>query len=673
MPERGRPGPPKRPAESLGEFDEVSRVFRSSFPDLERADFRTGSWRVAAPRGSGPLELGLHHATVLHAFAAAAKLEEKIGITLLADDDEQPEEHRSYRKLYDQSKVMAAGLVKLGVRRGDRVLLVLPTGFEFVLAFFAAQRLGAIPVGSYPPALLEKAEVALERIQHIAAHSQASVCVTNRLLLPLLGSLGRSASSVQAIASVESLLETRAAAVPKARAQGRDPAFIQYTSGSTGHPKGVLLSHDNLVSNIHAAGLGLQVNRKDVIVSWLPLYHDMGLIGGLLFAFYWRLPCVLLSPNAFLLKPARWLWAIHHHKGTLSPSPNFGYGLCTRRVRPRDRAGLDLSSWRCALNGAEPVNLRTVDEFVAAFGPHGFRRETMYPVYGLAESTVAVTFPTPGEPLHARTVDRAALASGFVRDVQVPAPGEASAPGSDLGDGPGNASASRAATLLGCGRAVPGHEVGVVDAKGSAVRPGEVGHILVRGPSLMQGYFEDPKATRAILRDGWLWTGDLGFLDESGTLFITGRAKDIIIVRGKNYYAEDVERVAERVDGVRQSGAVAFAVYDEASASDLVVVVCESKVADEHERERVVARLSDKVSAECGLSVDEVVLVPPGTLPKTSSGKRQRALCRQRYLEGTLLAKKASRLRLALVFARSGRGFLSLLQKRLVRRLRAPE
>jgi acyl-CoA synthetase (AMP-forming)/AMP-acid ligase II len=671
MPERGRPGLPKRPAEAAGDFDEVSRVFRSSFPDLERDDFRTGSWRVSVPRGSGPLEL--HHATVLHAFAAAAKLEEKTGITLLNDDDELPEEHRSYKKLYDQSKVMAAGLVKLGVKRGDRVLLVLPTGFEFVLAFFAAQRLGAIPVGSYPPALLEKAEVALERIQHIAAHSQASVCVTNRLLLPLLGSLGRSASSVQAIASVESLLETRAAAVPKARAQGRDPAFIQYTSGSTGHPKGVLLSHDNLVSNIHAAGLGLQVNRKDVIVSWLPLYHDMGLIGGLLFAFYWRLPCVLLSPNAFLLQPARWLWAIHHHKGTLSPSPNFGYGLCTRRVRPRDRAGLDLSSWRCALNGAEPVNLRTVDEFVAAFGPHGFRRETMYPVYGLAESTVAVTFPSPGEKIHARTVDRIALASGFVRDVQVPASGEASAPGADLGDGPGNAPASRAATLVGCGRAVPGHEVGVVDAEGGAVRPGEVGHILVRGPSLMQGYFEDPKATRAILRDGWLWTGDLGFLDESGTLFITGRAKDIIIVRGKNYYAEDVERVAERVDGVRQSGSVAFAVYDEASASDLVVVVCESKVTDEHERERVVVELSDKVSAECGLSVDEVVLVPPGTLPKTSSGKRQRALCRQRYLEGTLLAKKASRLRLALVFVRSGRGFLSLLQKQLVRRLRAPE
>jgi acyl-CoA synthetase (AMP-forming)/AMP-acid ligase II len=671
MPDRGRPGPPKRPPESAGDFDEVSRVFRSSFPDLERDDFRTGSWRVSAPRGSGPLEL--HHATVLHAFAAAAKLEEKTGITLLNDDDEQPEEHRSYQKLYGQSKLMAAGLERLGVKRGDRVLLVLPTGFEFVLAFFAAQRLGAIPVGSYPPALLEKAEVALERIQHIAAHSQASVCVTNRLLLPLLGSLGRSASTVQAIASVESLLETRATAVPKARAQGRDPAFIQYTSGSTGHPKGVLLSHDNLVSNIHAAGLALQVNRKDVIVSWLPLYHDMGLIGGLLFAFYWRRPCVLLSPNAFLLQPARWLWAIHDHKGTLSPSPNFGYGLCTRRVRPRDRAGLDLSSWRCALNGAEPVNLRTVDEFALAFGPHGFKRETMYPVYGLAESTVAVTFPTPGEAIHARTVDRFALASGFIRDVQVPAQGDSSAPGSEPAAGQADAPVSRAATLVGCGRAVPGHEVGVVDAKGSAVRPGEVGHVLVRGPSLMQGYFEDPKATRAILRDGWLWTGDLGFLDESGTLFITGRAKDIIIVRGKNYYAEDVERVAERVDGVRQSGAVAFAVYDEASATDLVVVVCESKVEGEQERERIVVALSDEVSAECGLSVDEVVLVPPGTLPKTSSGKRQRALCRQRYLEGTLLTKKASRLRLALVFVRSGRGFLSLLQKQLVRRLRAPE
>ena len=652
-------------------MDEVSRVFRSSFPEAERTDFRTGSWRIAVP--TGPEDLKVLHPTVLHAFATAAKLEEKIGVTLLKDDEEQPEEHRSYRKLYEQSKLLAAGLDKLGVKRGDRVLLVLPTSFEFILSFFAVQRLGAIPVPSYPPALLERAEVALERIQHIGRHSRSSICLTNKLLLPLLGSLGEQVESIQQIVPVERLLEGRATAAPKARAHPGDSAFLQDTSGSTGHPKGVLLSHHNLVANIHAAGQGLQVNRRDVVVSWLPLYHDMGLIGGLLFAFYWRLPCVVMSPNAFLLAPARWLWAIHHHKGTLAAAPNFAYGLCTKRVRPRERHGRDLSSWRCALNGAEPVNWRTVEEFGAAFEPHGFRPETMYPVYGLAEATVAVTFPRPGERLRTRTLDRGALASGFVRDVVVPGTADTTAPGADTGEGPGTAPISGATTLVGCGRAVPGHEVGVVDAEGNAARLGEVGHVLVRGPSLMLGYFEDPKATRGVLRDGWLWTGDLGFLDDGGALYITGRAKDLIIIRGKNHYAEDVERVMERVDGVRQSGSVAFAVYDEEKATDLVVGICETKVSDDHEREALVVQLSDKVSAECGLTLDEVVLVPPGTLPKTSSGKRQRALCRQRYLEDALVQKKASKLRLALVFVRSGRGFLALLQRQLARRLRAPE
>ncbi len=414
----------------------------------------------------------------------------------------------------------------------------------------------------------------------------------------------------------------------------------------------MLLSHHNLVANIHAAGLACQINRNDVAVSWLPLYHDMGLIGGLLFAFIWRLPCVILSPTAFLLQPARWLRAIQDYRGTLSAAPNFAYGLCSKRVRPRERAGLDLSSWRCALNGAEPVNLRTVQEFIAAFSPHGFRPTTMYPVYGLAESTVAVTFPTPGEPLRWKTVERASLAQGFIRELPEGDP--------------------RGTALLACGRAVPGHEVGVVDAEGNAVKQGEVGHVIVRGPSLMQGYFEDPRATQAVLSDGWLWTGDLGFTDRDGSLFIAGRAKDIIIVRGKNHYAEDVERVMERIDGVRQSGSVAFAVYDEEKAMDLTVAVCETKVSDEHEREALAARVADAVSAECGLTLDEVVLVPPGTLPKTSSGKRQRSLCRERYLADELLPRKTGKLRLMLVFVRSGRGFLSLLQKRLARRLRAP-
>jgi acyl-CoA synthetase (AMP-forming)/AMP-acid ligase II len=358
---------------------------------------------------------------------------------------------------------------------------------------------------------------------------------------------------------------------------------------------------------------------------------------------------VLMSPTVFLMRPARWLWAIHQHRGTITSAPNFAYALCNKRVRASDRQGLDLSSLRLTLNGAEPVNLKTLLDFEETFAPHGFRPEAMFPVYGLAEATLAVTFPPPGEPLRSQQVDRASLAAGVVK----PATGEGS-------------------TAIVCvGKAVPGHVVQIVDARGSAAGDREVGHVIVRGPSLMQGYFQDPKATQAVLRDGWLWTGDLGYLSDGG-LYITGRAKDLIILRGKNHYAEDVERVAEHIEGVRAGGAVAFAVYDDEKATDLVVVVCETRLEDEGARETLVEAVSERVSMECGFTLDEVVLVPPGTIPKTSSGKRQRALCRQRYLEDELVPSRTGKLKLALVFVRSGAGFLRMLNRRFLRRQREP-
>jgi len=626
---------------------EVSRVFRSTFPaSAEDTGFRTGSWRVLP---KSPEELKPLYPTILHAFAAAARHEERIGITLLPEDEDDPVQHQSYRLLYEKSKLVAAALEEEGIRKGDRVVLVLPTSFEFVIAFFAVQRLGAVPCPSYPPAALEKSEVGIERIAHIAQHAGAQVVLANRALQTLLGGLAHEVPALRRVLSIEKLLRFRAREVRSARAHFDDPAFVQYTSGSTGSPKGVLLSHGNLVSNLHAIGQGLRVRRGDVGVSWVPLYHDMGLIGSLLNFIYWRLPMVMMSPTSFLMRPHRWLKAITDYKGTITSAPNFAYSLCSKRIKPRERSGFDLSSLRLTLNGAEPVNLKTLLDFQEAFGPCGFKPEAMFPVYGLAESTLAVTFPPPGEPLRSRSVDRALLAAGRVRT----ATGEGSV------------------QLVCCGIPIPGHEVQCVDEKGRPVGEAEVGHVLVRGPSLMQGYFQDPKATQAVLRAGWLWTGDLGFVDEGG-LYLTGRAKDLIIVRGKNHYAEDVERVAEHVEGTRAGGVVAFAVYDEEKASDLVVLVCETKLTDEAAREMVVAAVSERVSLECGLTVDEVVLVPPGTLPKTSSGKRQRSLCRQRYLDDELVPSRTGKLKLALVFARSGAGFLRMLNRRFLRAQHAP-
>jgi acyl-CoA synthetase (AMP-forming)/AMP-acid ligase II len=348
------------------------------------------------------------------------------------------------------------------------------------------------------------------------------------------------------------------------------------------------------------------------------------------------------------LRPLVWLKTIQKHGGTLSPAPNFAYGLCVKRVRPSEREGLDLSTWRLALNGAEPVNLRTLVDFHRAFGPYGFDKSALLPVYGLAESSLAVTFCRPGDPLRYQVVDRNELAAGRAVD----------------GEG------TSALTVVSVGTPVPGHEVQVLDEHGEPLPEREVGHVVARGPSLMNGYYRDEEATLKVLREGRLWTGDLGYFAD-GELYITGRAKDLIIVRGRNHYAEDLERVAERVDGVRAGGVAAFGVYDEEKAADLVVMVCETRVEDEA-RTQLVEAVAARVLGDTGVPVDEVVLVPPGTIPKTSSGKRQRALCRELYLKDELGRTRTGKLRLMRVFARSGAGLLLSTARRWMTR-RAPD
>jgi acyl-CoA synthetase (AMP-forming)/AMP-acid ligase II len=404
----------------------------------------------------------------------------------------------------------------------------------------------------------------------------------------------------------------------------------------------VVISHRNACSNIHAIGQATRVSRQDAVASWLPLYHDMGLVGTLLFSVYFRLPLVLMSPLAFLARPSRWLWAIHDHRISLSPAPNFAYGLCVKKITPEERNGLDLSCWRIALNGAEPVNLRTVRDFLETYEEVGFRPSAMLPVYGLAEVTLAATFPVPGDPIQYEVVDRAALAAGHA----VPKTGVGTT------------------ALVSVGRPIPGHRLAVVDAEGQPVREREVGHIVVSGPSVMQGYFGNEEATRAVLRDDILWTGDLGYLAD-GALYVSGRAKDVLIVHGKNYYAEDLERVITRLEGVRPGGVVAFSVYDEEEPRDVVVIVCEAKVEDEKARVQIARQIADEVLQHCGVRVDEIVLAPRGTIPKTPSGKPQRNLTREMYLQDRLTPTVTGKLDLVIVMARSGAGFLLARARRL--------
>jgi acyl-CoA synthetase (AMP-forming)/AMP-acid ligase II len=415
-----------------------------------------------------------------------------------------------------------------------------------------------------------------------------------------------------------------------------DTALLQYTSGSTGAQKGVELSHRNILSNVHAMGLGMRCRPYvDVSCSWLPLCHDMGLIGGLFTSMYWQMILVMLSPQAFIGDPKRWLWTFHHHQVTLSTAPNFAYELCARRIPEEELAGLDLSSWRLALNGAEPVAMASLDAFATRFEKHGFRRDAFFPVYGLAESTLAVTFPVPNAPLITDVVERDGLET---RGVAVPAEAE-----------------SATLHVVSVGRPIDGAHVRVVDAEGRVLPDRQVGELETRGPSVMKGYFRAPEASARTLRDGWLRTGDLAYLVD-GNLFIAGREKDLIITRGRNYYPHDLEAAVERLPGVRTGCTAAFGVPDETTGTESVVLLVETKVEREatpSQAAALIETIQKALSTAIGLRADQVVLLPPRTLPRTTSGKLQRREARRRFLAGTLLTTKPPRWSLARTVARS--------------------
>lgn len=619
-------------------METISRVFRSTFPETESATFRTRAWKFGI--ATRPEELRPRHDTMLNALAKAAKSEESVGITLLPEKRKGERKSKTYREIHDAAMRRARALEGLGVRPGDRVLLTLPTSLEFVELFFAIQLAGAVVVPSYPPAGL-RMKAGLERLAHVANHAGTRLCVTDARVKPIMGHLAVSAKCIEKIVAHEDLEPSeRVGKAP--RAGGSDSCVIQYTSGSTGNPKGVLLSHRNLVTNVEAIGQAARINHNDVTVSWCPLYHDMGLVGTLLFSIYWRIPLVLMSPVSFLARPSRWLRAIHEFRGTLSPAPNFGYGMCVKRIRPEEREGLDLSSWRLALNGAEPVNYRTVVDFCQTYEPHGFKRGSMLPVYGLAEGTLAAAFPRPGSSVRCEVVDRQQLANGRA----VPAGGKGSM------------------AVVGCGTKMPGHDIRILDEHGLELPEREVGHIVIAGNSVMKGYYSDPQATAAVVKNGWLWTGDLGYFADRH-LYVTGRAKDLIIIRGRNIYAEDIERQAERVEGVRPGGVAAFGLQSDEERREKVVVVVETKVTREDKRASIVEEVGTRVAEHCDVVPDEVILVGPATIPKTPSGKRQRSRCRDLYLSGDLKPARLGKVELGMIFARSQAGLLMMKAKGL--------
>jgi acyl carrier protein len=520
-------------------------------------------------------------------------------VHVFLDEDRGAERPITYRALWDRAVAVAAGLRARAIAPGDRVALMLRTEEPFFASFVGALLAGAVPVPIYPPHRPDQIEEYMRRQLTILGNAEARVLITfgeaervGRLLRSGTGSVTEVTTAAQLVGVGDR---------PRpARVRPSDTALIQYTSGSTGDPKGVVLSHQNILANIRAIGAALAIGPDDVAVSWLPLYHDMGLIGTWLGALYFGIPITILSPLTFLARPARWLWALHAHRGTISAAPNFAFDLCVKRIADDEIRGLDLSAWRLALNGSEPVNPDTITRFTRRFAPYGFRPEAMCPAYGLAEASVGLTASAPhrGPRVEGRNVS--------------------------------------------CGSPLPGHEVRIVDEAGRIVGARVEGRIEFRGPSVTSGYFRNAAATRAAFHDGWCDSGDLGFW-ANGELFVTGRHKDIVIKAGRNLHPHQVEELVGEVPGILKGCVAVFGVPDPDLGTERLVVVAESPETDAATLQRLRADIVERVIAELGIPPDIVAIHRPGAVLKTPSGKIRRSAMRTAYLAGRLGGRVSAR------------------------------
>ncbi|SEL96598.1 1-acyl-sn-glycerol-3-phosphate acyltransferases [Syntrophus gentianae] len=519
----------------------------------------------------------------------------------------------SGRSLAQASEEMAAGLQSRGLEPGQTVAIMLPTCPEYFSVYLGILLAGGIPVPIYPPARLAQVEEHVRRHVGILSNAGTVLLVTVPEGRAVSRLLQAHVPSLRWVVSTEELRRPDAI-FSRVPVTAEDVAFIQYTSGSTGDPKGVALTHANLLANVRAMGKAIGVRPDDVFVSWLPLYHDMGLIGAWLGTLYFGIPLVVMSPLAFLARPVRWLQAISAYRGTLSAAPNFAYELCVKKIEDEELAGLDLSSWRLAFNGAEAVLPETLTRFRRRFAPIGFRTEALMPVYGLAENSVGLAFPPPGRGPIVDCVQR----EYFSRTGRaLPAAAEEASP----------------LCFISCGRPLPGHELRVVDASGHELPEREEGRVEFRGPSATQGYFNNPQATSQLFHDGWLDSGDRGYI-AGGEIFLTGRAKDMIIRGGRNIYPHEVEEVVGEIPGVRKGCVVVFGSPDPASGTERLVVLAETRESDEEKRQRLREGINAVVVEVLGEPADELVLVPPGTVLKTSSGKLRRAATRALFEAG---------------------------------------
>ena len=530
----------------------------------------------------------------------------------------------SFAELYTRARALAVSLADRG-QKGDRAVLLFSPGLDFIVAFFACLLAGVIAV----PMMIPRRASSRDASAAILADCSPCFAMTRRDLVTdarpeLMERFGIGRLDWVFVDCRRPVSAELRAPLPLPARE--DIALLQYTSGSTSSPKGVMVSHRNLIENSEMIRIALDNTRNSTHVSWVPLYHDMGLILNVLQSFYVGALCVLLAPVSFMQRPLSWLRAIHDYRAEVAGGPNFAFDLCVRRHRPEEIHGIDLSCWKVALNGAEPIRASTIDRFAATFAPYGFDAKSIHPAYGMAEATLLISAGRRGTGPITRRIDRDALQRN-----QIVAP----------------AKAQDAQILVGCGRRLVGERLAIVDPETRMSRgPGLLGEVWVAGPHVAHGYWRNPEATASAFRartasggaQSWLRTGDLGFLDENGELYITGRIKDLIIIRGINHYPQDIEETVQDCHtALRRHCGAAFSVPDHNDEEQLVLVQeVERTFRRQIAVEEIIAAIREAISREHEIAAREIVLIRTGSLPKTSSGKIQRRLTRQMFLAGTL-------------------------------------
>jgi acyl-CoA synthetase (AMP-forming)/AMP-acid ligase II len=528
-------------------------------------------------------------------------------MTLL--DRHRDEQRLSLRTFWRRAKDFQAALAARGVGPGDTVLLVLPTGVDLVTAYFGAMFGGAIPaLAATPSHRVADPAVYSTMVGAILDNAGARAIVCDEEVATLLA---RSVPAAARAAVVQPAQVEACAHPPATVAAGADDiAAIQYSSGTTGTPKGVMLTHRAILNYIRLLRDGLELAPGDVNVNWAPLYHDMGLIGAFLLPLLCGCPTVLIPTMDFLREPSLWLWAIHHYGGAVSWAPNFAYAICARRIPDTELEGLDLSSWRLALNASEPVLPDTVADFAARFAPHGLSPAAMTSAWGLAETVMVATAHPVREPPLVETIDRRVLAME----------GRAE-PSSDAG-----------VTLVATGRSLPRCEMEVRDADGRRLPDRHLGEVWLRTNCLFAGYRGDPELTARTRVDGWLRSGDRGYLVD-GHLFFVSRDKDLIVIGGEKYAPHDIESVVNHVPGVREGCAVAFGVMNTERGTEELGVIAETRETDAERLQALARTIRLEVTRTIGQGVRWVKLVPPGGINKTTSGKLARSATYRRYAE----------------------------------------